>query len=187
MNTWSSLGGDPGLLGWGTAIAYFAAASAACGAARSGKAHGGRVPSRKRILWRVLAVMLICLGFNKQLDLQSLLTATLRRSAQEGGWYDTRRQAQTVFVGVVAGGAVAISFAAVIYVQKMHRLERLGVLGMALLLGFVAVRTATFHHAAFQVDAHIAHLIELAGIGLIGGAALGKRVQHRWDQTRAVT
>lgn len=175
MTTWSSLGGDPGLLGWGTAIAYFAAALAACGAARSGKAHGGRVPRRKRILWLVLAVMLTCLGVNKQLDLQSLLTDTLRRLAQEGGWYDRRRQAQTVFVSVVASGAVAISFAAAIYVQKMHRLERLGILGMTLLLGFVALRTAIFHHAALQVDAHVAPLIELVGIGLIGSAAFGAR------------
>src|SRR3954468_15751872 len=72
--------GDPTLLGWTTVVAYFAAALA-CG--RTAAAKGGRPTP----FWSLLSLLLVFLGFNKQLDLQSVLTEIGRRLAREQGWY----------------------------------------------------------------------------------------------------
>ena len=50
------------------------------------------------MLWFGLSILLLVLGINKQLDLQTLLTALGREIAQENGLYESRREIQLIFV-----------------------------------------------------------------------------------------
>ena len=52
--------------------------------------------------WATVVFYLVALGLNKQLDLQSLLTAVGRDIAVAQGWYAQRKGVQLVFVAVVA-------------------------------------------------------------------------------------
>lgn len=176
---WPALVGDPNPLGWVTTAAYLAAALAAGLATRRNGPGAKDRPAHRRAFWLGVAALLIALGVNKQLDLQSLLTATMRNLAREGGWYDWRRQMQAMFVTAIAASFVAAALALALRVWRAGRWERLGAAGTVLLLGFVAVRAAAFHHAVGLIGGgvgeRVAHLVELAAACLIGYAALGAR------------
>jgi hypothetical protein len=77
--------GDPTPVGWITAIAYLAA-SLACAvvwtADRRARRHGR---PGSPVFWLSLALLLLFLGINKQLDLQTLLGDIGRRKARAEG------------------------------------------------------------------------------------------------------
>ena len=98
------------------------------------------------IFWGVLFATMVLLGFNKQLDLQTFLTLSVRKIAIAQGWYDNRRLVQLGFVGLVAiagvGGAVFMWR----LVRSTGKRLRIALVGFVLLLCFVVVRAASFHH-----------------------------------------
>ena len=53
------------------------------------------------VFWLTLALLLLFLGINKQLDLQTLLNDIGRRKARAEGWYGNRRYYQTMFIAAV--------------------------------------------------------------------------------------
>ena len=65
--------GDPTFLGWFTAFSYLAAAWLC---RRAGRRVRGKHPDarRMRLAWSLMALLMLALGINKQLDLQSWLT-----------------------------------------------------------------------------------------------------------------
>lgn len=70
--------------------------------------------ARERLFWLLAGLAMLALGINKQLDLQTALTAALRTAARDDGWYGQRRAIQKNFViAVMVGGA---SLAAVLAV-----------------------------------------------------------------------
>src|SRR5438105_1302226 len=75
--------GDPTFIGWLTVVAYAGAAVLCIRDALREK----EAPAR-RAFWSILGVMMILLGINKQLDLQTWLTITGRRIALTEGWYE---------------------------------------------------------------------------------------------------
>jgi hypothetical protein len=79
--------GDPTPLGWATVVAYLAASWACCRAAAAERRSAHRGRNSTRPFWSSLGLLLLLLGLNKQLDLQSALTAFGRRLAREQGWY----------------------------------------------------------------------------------------------------
>ena len=91
--------GDPTVMGWVTVLAYFVVAFLCGRCAVRAKNQAGRT---EMIFWGVLVVTMVLLGFNKQLDLQTFLTLTVRKVAIAQGWYDNRRVVQLAFVGLVA-------------------------------------------------------------------------------------
>lgn len=167
---WSPGIGDPSLLGWLTVVGYFMASFLCIRAARG--------DARSANLWRALALALAVLGINKQLDLQSLLTAVGRELARTGGWYDQRRQIQRIFV--LALGILAIVLAAVAPVLLKGRSGqiRAAFAGFVLLVAFVGIRAASFHHVdrflkATVLGARFNWILELGGIAVIAFAANG--------------
>ena len=83
--------GDPTPIGWFTVFAYLAA-TLACGRVWLADRRAVRRGSPgSPIFWMVLTVLLLLLGINKQLDLQTLLNDVGRRMAKAEGWYDVRR------------------------------------------------------------------------------------------------
>jgi len=132
---WSPTIGDPTLMGWLTVLAYFLTAwlcLRAFNTERSGPERPYRqtIPAllrvlrkswpdppllaRRAALWLFLAIVFFCLGINKQLDLQSLVTQVGRTVAHTQGWYDQRRMVQAILVGLVLiAGVVTLATLAI--------------------------------------------------------------------------
>jgi hypothetical protein len=176
---WSPGIGDPSFMGWVTVVAYFVAAFACYRAYRRSRevaTRGASAERRVAFLWFGFMALLLALGVNKQLDLQSLLTEIGRRLAYGQGWYEERRAVQRAFVVAVAvaGGSVGLGLVAIARGHIVRLLPALG--GACFLLVFVLVRASSFHH----VDAFIATdlcglrmnwIFELGGIAFIGFTA----------------
>jgi hypothetical protein len=163
---------NPDVLGWSVVAAYLLAATA-CGwvayKTDKGEPEAGRI-------WCLLAVVLLFLGINKQLNLQTLLIVLGRRAALAGGWYERRRWAQAVFAAAFALlGLCSLGFFAA-HARRFIAQNRLAFLGVLVLLSFVVLRASTINHAneLFGVelkDARWAWLLELCGSLLIALSA----------------
>jgi hypothetical protein len=171
--------GDPTVLGWVTVAAYFLAA-VGCGMAawREPMPDGTRRPrSRPSRFWLALAILMVALGINKQLDLQSLATQIGRDVIRAWGLYSERRELQSGFIVAVAlmcaGALVAFLWAA----RRTLKMRWPAIAGMLFILGFVVIRAASFHHVDAFLAARLGGLrwnwiLELGGIAVVALAAL---------------
>lgn len=184
---WSPGIGDPDALGWFTVAAYLIAA-ALCYAARARTVS----MTRSHQVWGVLVVLLVAMAINKQLDLQSLGTAIARHLAYDEGWYSNRRNVQKVFIFAIGASAMFVAIGVAVIARGADRWAITGLGGLILLIGFVLIRAASFHHidaiiGRDFVGVRVNHLLELGGISIIGVSALGSsligsgtiRVQRR--------
>lgn len=97
FQTWSPGIGDATVWGWVTVALYALAALVAALTARAAPfPPASRL--REQVFWTCLAVAMAALAVNKQLDLQSLMTALARCAAQTQGWYEDRRVVQMLFI-----------------------------------------------------------------------------------------
>ena len=170
--------GDPTVTGWVTVGAYVVAAllCAAC-------ALGGSDDRRQRRFWVALMAVMLLLGTNKQLDLQTWFTQVARDMARADGWYHIRHQIQLAFIALLA----LLGLLSQVWLYRSLRDfgsdARLAALGLAFLAMFVVMRAASFHHAdallgmklggCLKVNA----LLELGGIACIAWAAW-----RRWQR-----
>ncbi|WP_372802907.1 hypothetical protein [Paracoccus seriniphilus] len=163
--------GDPNATGWLTVLAYLLCF--ALSAKVWLKLHG----RRGRAFWGLVALLMLALAVNKQLDLQSALTATGRCLAQAQGWYDHRRIVQVAFVL----GVLGLMFLALLMGLRALRgqLWRNGIAlaGLMVLCSFVAVRAIGFHHMDALIGSHgfgvsTNYLFENVGLLLIALNAL---------------
>lgn len=172
--------GDPTFTGWLTVVAYFMAAWLCLRAARR-SAASARATNAEALIWTGLTCFLIVLGINKQLDLQSGLTAIGRALAKEQGWYRQRHQVQVLFIKTVAASAALVG-AVALWLARRH-LRRLGLAlsGACMLLAFVVIRAASFHKVDRLIvtdffGMRINAWLELGGIATVGlGAWLAIR------------
>lgn len=181
--------GDPSWTGWLTVIAYALAACLSGLAWRACRVEARRLghadpreARNQRLLarfWLLAGVMLIALGINKQLDVQSLFTEVLRNVAHVQGWYDERRRYQFRFVvGIAGAGVVGVAALAWALRDVIGRVW-LAVVGLGWMTSFVIIRAASFHH----VDSFLRSVtqvgnaaLELSGILMIAaGAGLALR------------
>lgn len=147
FDRWSPRIGDPTVLGWGTVVAYFL-----CMALSFLVLLRVRDPS-DRIFWTLVAFAMLFLGVNKQLDLQSMLTAAGRCLSQLQGWYEERRAFQRNFIiGLLI--ATSLFLCAGLWLMR-GRLLRNGIAltGFALVATFVAVRAVGFYHVDVLINA----------------------------------
>lgn len=164
---WSPGIGDPNLTGWLTVAAYLACAGLAFGVRRRAQLAG-----RERAFWAMIAGLMVFLAINKQLDLQSALTATGRCVAQLQGWYAERRNFQRHFIQALLLGTL-ILLAIGLYLMRKHlRRNGLAVAGITVVAAFVAVRAVSFHHFDLLIsqsfmDLRFNFIFEIAGLVLI--------------------
>lgn len=165
---------DAGLAPWLAVIGYGVAALLAWRV-------GSRCDGRERNFWWIAAGVLLALGINKQLDLQTELTATLRHIARSAGWYASRRQFQLLFlIGLAIGTVIGSSWLARL-VQGLRTPVLITLTGLLALGGFVLMRAASFHHLDVLLGTRLplgkAHLlIELAALAIVlTGAVLAWR------------
>ena len=169
--------GDPTFMGWLTVVAYFTAAVLCWMAGRSDRrAHPQSGYSSHPRLWFGLGILLTLLGFNKQLDLQTWFTLSLKSIARAQGWYEERRGFQVLFIvamsmlGIVGLGILRI------LLHKSLRQTSMALAGAAFLVCFVVIRAASFHHVDQMIGMEIGGfklnwVLELGGIICIAQAA----------------
>jgi hypothetical protein len=169
--------GDPTFMGWFTVFSYFLAAVLCCRAAYKERMQARNDSSRSLVLWGGLAALLVLLGINKQLDLQTWLTFAVRRIAIDQGWYERRRQAQALFfVFVALFGVAGLGF---LWWLGWGLGNRLAIVGGTFLTSFVLVRASSFHHVDQLLGFELGGLkmnwvLELGGIWCIAWAAWRK-------------
>lgn len=162
--------GDPTATGWITVAAYALACLLCWWCARR------TVPGAERRFWWALAVVLLLLGINKQLDLQTWLTQFARDRALADGWYAHRQVMQVIFIAWLATvGAVLLRWLAA-RLGNLHRSTRLAAMGLLVLGVFVLMRAASFHHIDVLLSLNFSNVrvnavLELSGIGVIIYAA----------------
>ena len=176
---WSPGIGDPTVMGWATVAAYFLASALTLLRAREAFASPAPHERALRLFWLGAAAALFFLAFNKQLDLQSALTAFGRCLAQDQGWYEERRVVQFWFlisiflIGSTLFGAIALSL------HQHLRSHWMVLTGFFVLLGFVFMRAAGFHHMDAFINTKLAGLrlnwvFELGALTLIIAGAWKK-------------
>ncbi len=181
FDRWSPKIGDPSAAGWLTVTAYVTCALLALLVLR--RLGGGRA----RTFWVLTCIVMAFLAVNKQLDLQSALTATGRCISRLQGWYEDRRIFQRHFIQsllLVVGMMLAVG----LYLMR-HALKRhgLALLGLAVVAGFVAVRAVGFHHFDSVInmrvqDVRVNVIFELSGLVLIAVNALALLALNRRRQ-----
>jgi hypothetical protein len=142
------------------------------------RAARGTADADQRRFWWLVAAMLLLLGLNKQLDLQTQLTAVGRSLARGEGWYGARRAVQMLFIAVGGVVAAGLGLWLVKLTARAGPAVRLSLAGVFLLGAFVMRRAVSFHHVDVLlgicwagVKIHV--VLELLGIAVTGaGAAL---------------
>jgi len=175
---WSPGIGDPTFIGWLITAAYLIT-SVFCGicAWRTDRISPINQYHHHRLFWSGLAVIVLIMGINKQLDLQCLFIAVVKKMAVAQGWYSQRRIFQIFFVAFVT------VFGLIFLILLGWKLKRLwwqyglALFGILLLIIFIAIRAAPLNHAMKiprwrSVMGLINSVLELSGIGLVGISAL---------------
>ncbi len=189
--------GDPTFIGWFTVAAYFAAAYFCFQAMRAAQALARKLEPKSKNqaaderalsrLWGLSTLTMGLLGINKQLDLQSWFTQTLRDMAFDQGWYENRRTYQMLFIvcigllGVLVTGGLAYTLRRVLSRAKWT------VVGLALICCFVVIRAASFHHVDLLLGLQLGQLrlnalVELTGIATVALGARGGLLGYRSKQ-----
>lgn len=173
---WSPGIGDPHVMSWVIVGVYVIAALAALTLAVL-NFFDGPGAARERMFWGGIGVVLAFLAVNKQLDLQSLLTAIGRCHAQLTGWYDDRASMQRGFIRGLAAGALLTAVALAWFLRASLRRNALAVLGFAFVLGFVVIRAVGFHDVDHLISTEwkslrVNWILELSGLVLILLAAI---------------
>ncbi len=162
---WSPQIGDPTAIGWLTVAVYTLTAILAA-------AVFVRQRGRQRIFWCGVCVLLFALALNKQLDLQSALTAAGRCLSQAQGWYEDRRAYQIIFIISFATTSLVLGVLLAWILRRHFSRIWVALIGVTLLVAFVAMRAAGFHgfdrFIGFQIAGiQMNWVLELGGIALI--------------------
>jgi hypothetical protein len=160
---------DQGPVAWFVVAGYLIAAFLCF---RAASATAGR----ERGFWVGTAIVMVLLGINKQLDLQSDLTDFARTAARSEGWYSWRRDVQGLFLLLMAIGATAIAMLLSRWLRDSSSSAKLAAIGLVILLAFIFVRAASFHHIDYWVTVPVAGMrsgwwLELLGVAVISWAA----------------
>ena len=181
--TWKFSFDNPTILGW-TVVAVYLVAAVCCGrAALKSREHSTRSLT---FIWWAFAVVLVMLGINKQLNLQTLMIVIGQNISNSGDWYGARRQAQLIFALFFA----AFSIAALIWLWRQYgpffRENQLIIAGAIILVLFVVLRAASINHTfALPIfgfkDDQWAWILEITGSALIATGALRRTAGHHLE------
>jgi len=133
--------------------------------------------------WSISAIMIL-LGVNKQLNLQTLLTEVGRQIANAQEWYDRRRVVQFMFISILSASFLASFIGLAIIFRDMLRRYALAFCGLLFLLTYIIIRAASFHHISELIQYDLEGMkmngvLELAGIYFVMWAGLKEMVLSR--------
>lgn len=133
--------GDPTVSGWLTVLIYLGSVVRCAQKSIDSRKIGGNYQ-----FWIYLTIFLLLLGINKQLDLQSWFTQTMRDSAHAHGWYEHRRPLQLGFIVFLAIALLVTLLSLRVFLESSWRQNKLTWIGIILLCAFILMRAASFHH-----------------------------------------
>lgn len=159
-NIWHPTIGDPTFIGWLTVVAYlFTAILAGISAVNVSRNNFNQKEYRtNQLIWWLITFILLFLGINKQLDLQSWLTITGKNLALAEGWYESRRIVQGIFITTITIFVITFIIFMTWLMKNNRSNARWSLIGLSLLSCFVVIRAASFHHV---VDTHPLNAIAL--------------------------
>jgi hypothetical protein len=168
--------GDPTVVGWITVFAYFVAAWL-CWQARNKAVPEDSQGQGLRRFWSFYSVVLVLLGINKQLDLQTWFTLFAKHLALDEGWYRQRRVFQAAFIGTVALGGAAGLLGMRALAGRTTGPIRTALIGGIFLGCFILIRASSFHHVDRMLGlsfggVKVNWMLELGSISCIAAAAL---------------
>lgn len=141
--------GDPSIFGWITVVFYLIAVLVCAQKAVTLKNLG-----QGYRFWMCLAIFLLLLGINKQLDLQTWFTQTLRDSAHAHGWYEQRRIFQGLFIFILAVVTLFSLMSIRRFLSDSWHRHKVAWVGIELLCAFILMRAASFHHMDLFINHH---------------------------------
>lgn len=126
--------------------------------------------------WRLIALALMLLGLNKQLDLQTWLIDYGRGLAQAEGWYPYRRAVQAGFLAVFGLSVIGALIIVRRKVRNFFAAHPVAAAGLVMLAAFIVLRAGAlnhiFHFGQKELDDEKwSWILEVMGIGTISGAA----------------
>ncbi|MEQ1546246.1 hypothetical protein [Methyloglobulus sp.] len=143
---WRPQIGDPTFAGWFTVFSYFLAAFLAFRVYQHAQKLIRSPHNKQCLFWLWIALFSFLMGINKQLDLQSLLTAVGKFFAHQQGWYNDRKMVQGFFIIMIfVFGIYLISWGLRFFNQILRR-NWLAFAGMIFLVFFILIRATSFHH-----------------------------------------
>lgn len=128
------------------------------------------------MFWLFIAIVLFCLGIDKQLDFQARLAAMVRFYINEIGQYEDRRKIQTaVIIGIFVSGIFTLVMLAWCLRDGLKE-NALAILGIIFLIAFTIIRTVSLHAVdaflmTYIMGLRINSILELLGLFLIAGTA----------------
>ncbi|WP_088242473.1 hypothetical protein [Calothrix rhizosoleniae] len=179
--------GDPTLIGWLTVLAYLIASFLCVSCAlRVNRLPVLRQSAQFLWLWWNLAIILLLLGINKQLDVQSWLRITGKELIRTYGWYQHRI---TIYIGIAT--ILFISVLAILMflgraIRSFWQKYWLVMLGFVLLNSYILLRAPAVSHAIdwllhWQLyKLEYTWLLEIGGIACIAVSAMNNL--HRSTQ-----
>jgi hypothetical protein len=172
---------------WAILVLYVLAATTAVAVAVSLHRRGslgtaGDATDERLAAWIAMAVAgtLLVLAVVKLVGLQELLLGDLRRQAKDAGWYQRRRRYQKLAVALLGIGTLA-GIGALLVVRRMRR-HALTVISLVGLLGYVAVRSVSYHDidaALYRRWRYASSTLEAIGIGVVVGCVVVGRRRGR--------
>jgi hypothetical protein len=186
---WTPKIGDLTIAGWVTVVLYLlAAGSCWISAQKLGLEDVGSNESRA---WRAISVLFLALGINKQLDLQTALTEAGRVLAHYEGWYEQRQFVQLVFIALVAMTCLIAAITLLLWARNSPIPTKLALIGTTMVLGYVLIRAASFHHVDRFIGQKILGLrwnwvLEMSGISFVLLASQWRQVGIAKSVSRSV-
>jgi hypothetical protein len=132
-----SFGGDPTVGGWVVTVAYVVAGGYVATCARRASGARGHVLG-------FVALALVALGLNKQLDLHEAAFVAAREAVRAHGWDAHKRALQLVGVGLVLGVGVIGLLVLRRLTRRVGGWPRSFWLAVAVFLAFATLRVAAF-------------------------------------------
>jgi hypothetical protein len=125
------------------------------------------------------------------LDLQTALTEAGRVLAQYQGWYEQRQFVQLVFIALAAMTCLIAAITLLLWARNSPIPTRLALIGTTMVLGFVSIRAASFHHVDRFIGQKILGLrwnwiLEMSGISLVLFASQWRQVGIAKSVSRSV-
>lgn len=170
--------GDPTIGGWITVALYLLTSLSCCRTTVF-------VDRRDRTdvhVWLTISVVFLFLGINKQLDLQSAITEIGRMIALASGWYQSRRIVQIDFILGVAAVCLTTIPVVIYWARKFPIQTTVGLVGSTLVLSYVMIRAASFHHFDHFISSRYLGfkwnwILEITGIAVVLVASEWRRAR----------
>jgi hypothetical protein len=140
LGRWIEEIGDPGWSGWVIVALYLLAAGLSVRAAVWARARD------ERVFWLIAAGLMAVYAANKELDLQTVLTALGRCASKAEGWHDRRWMLQLAVTVVLGAGFLGVVGLAALRLR--HLLSRTGIAaaGLVLTSAYVIGRAVIINH-----------------------------------------